>query len=196
MKRLRRSLSTLNPYTGEADRSPLDVNTTEASSSSIPEDENCTMPCHHGGSCVMGRPVHGFSSELLEDEDKLHYASYNTAMYCMCPTGWTGMHCEVKLRECPSSSQVCANQQACLVSEDDFGMPFRHCECDPQETDFTLPYVTHFCGQAATTLCKTTGFLCKNGGTCLETTQEPGYVECDESATSTEKHVVSFLLNY
>ena len=168
---LRRSLSEMFPQTetssGEADRSNGDAAAKE-------EDQNvfCTMECRNGGSCQLGRAIHGFASELLEDQDRLHVTAYSTSMHCVCPTGWTGLLCEVKLRNCPSTTHGCNNGHKCILSEDDFGKPFRHCECDGVLSDFTLPYAAHYCGQTATVFCSEDRMIsghsfCKNGGTCL-----------------------------
>lgn len=176
-RRLRRSLSSeaaiLNntAYEYDADRSYDDTNKTDPEwLTQEVQDDECTMDCQNGGDCQLGRAIHGFSSELLEDEDKLHFNAYNTSMHCVCPTGWTGLYCEINLVEC--QQDTCFNGKKCLLSEDDHGMPFRHCECDAQQTDFSLPYAAHFCGQTATTFCAddkivSSHSFCKNGGKCL-----------------------------
>jgi len=174
-KRLRRSLDEDgdDPHEGEADRSYNDVNMTDSEwQPSHAQDDACTMPCHNEGSCGFGRAIHGFAAELLEDQDKLSFPAYNTSMHCVCPTGWTGLHCEIKLRKCPPTEH-CFNGKKCQLSEDDYGKPFRHCECDANQTDFSLPYTAHFCGQTATVYCasgivSSSQSFCKNGGKCLD----------------------------
>jgi hypothetical protein len=149
-----------------ADRSYDDTNTTVFQLEQ--SDDSCNLPCHNGGTCQLGRAIHGFAAELLEDEDTLHFTAYNTHEHCVCPTGWAGLHCELKFVECPSTG-VCFNRQKCIQAQDDFGKPFRHCECNATESDFTLPYAAHFCGQTALVHCGATRSFCKNGGKCLGT---------------------------
>jgi hypothetical protein len=164
-----------------ADRSYNDTNSTNFQLEQ--SDDSCSMQCHNGGTCQQGRPIHGFAAELLEDEDTLHFGIYNPIEHCVCPTGWTGLHCEVKLVKCPSAG-VCFNGKKCILAQDDFGKPFRHCECSAKESDFTLPYAAHFCGQTASVFCGATHSFCKNGGKCLGTVKSqaqphPG-CECTE----------------
>ena len=107
-KRQRRSLDDYDmdanivpDYVSEAhaDRSYNDINATDFQLEQ--SDDSCSMPCHNGGTCQPGRPIHGFAAELLEDEDTLHFGTFNPSEHCVCPSGWTGLHCEVKLVKCP-----------------------------------------------------------------------------------------------
>lgn len=176
-------------HKAQADRSYIDTNITdpewmEQEQYGVEHEDACSsQPCHNGGQCVLGRAIHGFAAELLDDEDNIHFDQRNTTFHCKCPPGWTGLACEIKLVECPAN-QTCFNERKCLLSEDDYGTPFRHCECDAYQTDFSLPYVAHFCGQTATVSCSQrivgsgsggSHSFCKNGGKCrnvLTTSQQ------------------------
>lgn len=114
--------------------------------------------------------------QLIQQEDTLHYGDQTTKMHCVCPPGWTGLHCELKLVEC--KDKTCFNGKRCIVSEDDYGMPFHHCECNGKLSNFSLPYAAHFCGQAMSVVCtaqrfKTAHAYCKNGGRCLDLVTDP-----------------------
>jgi hypothetical protein len=63
MARLRRSLDEDN-HTSVSDEM-LDgaQNLTQVAQ----DDEPCAMDCRNGGECRLGRAVHGFSADLLED---------------------------------------------------------------------------------------------------------------------------------
>lgn len=164
------TMESTTDFGADADRSYQDGNATDPEwehSAVQDETQECLMNCRNGGMCELGRPLHGFAAELLEDEG----ASHNSSMHCVCDTGWTGIHCEIKLSECENDE--CWNGERCQLSEDDFGMPFRHCECDALQTNFELPYVAHFCGQISNVWCSdtpsqsTSHSFCKNGGKCL-----------------------------
>jgi hypothetical protein len=134
-------------------------------------DRPCTLTCHHGGTCALGKPLHGFQTEELEDE--LAALSLHIYMHCVCPRGFTGLHCEIKLVECPSSG-FCFNDKTCAVNEDDAGQPFSHCECDGIESDLSQPYALYFCGETSKVSCRSVSghSFCQNGGRCLTDTQE------------------------
>lgn len=173
MARLRRSLDEGN-HTSSVSDEMLDgaQNLTQVAQ----DDEQCAMDCRNGGECRLGRAVHGFSADLLEDEDHLHYGDQITKMHCVCPQGWTGLYCELKLAEC--KGETCFNGKQCLKSEDDYGMLFHHCECNGKKSDFSLPYASHFCGEEMSIVCtaqrfKNTHSYCKNGGRCLDLVTDP-----------------------
>lgn len=64
MARLRRSLDEGN-HTSSVSDEMLDgaQNLTQVAQ----DDEQCAMDCRNGGECRLGRAVHGFSADLLED---------------------------------------------------------------------------------------------------------------------------------
>ena len=127
-------------------------------------DRPCTLQCRNGGTCAHGKSLHGFETEELGDELASLLPKSNRLMNCVCPSGFTGIYCEIKLVECPSTRK-CFNGKDCMVNEDDYGHPFSHCECDGISSDLSLPYAVHLCGIASTTYCHG-GSFCKNGGRC------------------------------
>jgi hypothetical protein len=138
-------------------------------------DHPCTQKCHHGGTCALGKPRHGFQTEELGDEvtSVRPWHESTTLMHCVCPRGFAGLYCEIKLVECPSSG-LCFDDKKCRMSEDDAGHPFSHCECDGQKSDLSQPYALHFCGGTSRVPCRTVSghSFCQNGGRCHDDPQE------------------------
>lgn len=141
----------------------------------------CTLDCRNGGKCRLGTAEFGFSSEM-EDMGMLHgdpdaYTDKGRAnrMHCICPTGFTGIQCEIKLADCGNDG-TCFNGEECEEDEDDFGNPLLHCECDANKSDLTLPYSGHFCRNIGHVFCAATEdenqsvhyshSFCANGGRC------------------------------
>eukprot|EP00538_Stauroneis_constricta_P001258 CAMPEP_0119551604 /NCGR_PEP_ID=MMETSP1352-20130426/4808_1 /TAXON_ID=265584 /ORGANISM="Stauroneis constricta, Strain CCMP1120" /LENGTH=306 /DNA_ID=CAMNT_0007597689 /DNA_START=279 /DNA_END=1199 /DNA_ORIENTATION=- len=168
----------------------LSVITTPASA----YDWDCNLFCYNHGTCVHGRGQFGSyiqvldeATEQAEEEQELDLFAEEDAhkkhidgMYCQCPMGYTGLQCEIKLSDCPQSHK-CSNGHDCRrgkVNKKD-GRTFFHCECDVEETDFTLhekdvaKYCDHisriFCGVSKNAQSSIGGSesYCMNGGRCL-----------------------------
>jgi len=137
-----------------------------------------SLACINEGTCRIGAPEFGYSNEIVEDEEDSPDNNSNPneeenykKMYCECPAGFTGAHCEIALVTCnndkdDSTSTTCFNGNPCIHAEDDRGGVYYHCGCDALKTDFSYGFSIHFCSKLATTFCST--YFCSNSGKCNE----------------------------
>jgi hypothetical protein len=127
----------------------------------------CDMPCLNGGVCKRRLDndeggSHRFELEQFQPQQPQRH-------YCVCPTGYTGVVCEIKLVLCTATfaanaaenhqhqttttTQACSNGNACQRAVDDSGTEYFHCECDMATSDLSLPYAAKFCEHASTVFC-------------------------------------------
>lgn len=127
------------------------------------------MTCINEGACIIGIAEFGYSSEIVEDEDPNPISEYKDKVYCECPAGYAGSHCEITLITCEDKDQTCFNGSPCIRAEDDRGGVYHHCGCDALKTDFSYGFSIHFCSKLATIFCSGANkgrYFCSNGGKC------------------------------
>lgn len=140
-------------------------------------DNGCNKPCRNEGVCHLGIPSFGYATGIdEEDPDPLAPSGESSnRMYCECPAGYAGPHCEIKLVMCEENQSKCFNGADCIRAQDDRGGIFSHCECDASNTDFSSRYASSFCQHTATVYCTTQQegetttarhTFCTNGGRC------------------------------
>jgi hypothetical protein len=138
----------------------------------LADDElvECTLDCERG-SCAKGIKSY---TDLIESGSPYPLQLYfdfitPSGEHCVCPNGYTGLHCEIQVTRCGESSTYCYNGSTCSYDVD--GDPM--CDCSSAHTD-EISYAGLACEQVATTRC-TPGFdqdvedaYCANHGVCIE----------------------------
>lgn len=106
-------------------------------------DFRCNLFCAHGGTCVHGHGKFGSYSGIDDDEEMpWEKVKHENGMYCLCPVGYTGLQCEIKMVVCGSDDHTCFNGSACKKDHSGTGESYWRCECDPKESDLTAAYGT------------------------------------------------------
>jgi hypothetical protein len=88
--------------------------------------------------------------------------------HCVCPDGYTGLRCEIRVAEC-GHSKFCYNGATCTYDDD--GDPV--CDCNAAHTDY-VSYAGSSCEQEATTRCvpgldqDEKDAFCANHGRCID----------------------------
>eukprot|EP00549_Striatella_unipunctata_P021423 CAMPEP_0118710708 /NCGR_PEP_ID=MMETSP0800-20121206/23576_1 /TAXON_ID=210618 ORGANISM="Striatella unipunctata, Strain CCMP2910" /NCGR_SAMPLE_ID=MMETSP0800 /ASSEMBLY_ACC=CAM_ASM_000638 /LENGTH=162 /DNA_ID=CAMNT_0006615009 /DNA_START=17 /DNA_END=505 /DNA_ORIENTATION=- len=138
--------------------------------------EDCTLDCVNGGQCQFGEAEFGFAFD--EPVPFTEQTNVNQ-MFCSCPTGYTGIRCEIKFKVCGDNQHTCFNGAECKLGIDSTGMEYLHCDCDPAKSDLTSSYAGVFCQHAAQVFCApghpgaVRHTFCVNGGRCI-TSVNPG----------------------
>lgn len=130
---------------------------------------DCTLSCKKGGQCVFGYKNHGNKHSHVEDlyflKDK-----EKDGMHCICPEGFAGLQCEVRLDKC--GSKFCYHGATCVTETDDFGSGNKFCDCTTATDllDAGAMFAGKFCESKSTKICDNAeGSLphfCTNGGRC------------------------------
>jgi len=134
------------------------------------------LDCENGGSCRLG--VKGYKDSY----DEMNLAVYNTkqenGMHCSCPSGFTGVRCEVDINHCHSNGggedHFCLNGVPCAPDEPAFDgvMKKYACQCDHAGDEISQMLVGRFCEYAVTEFCtkddhaRHSHSFCTNGGKC------------------------------
>jgi hypothetical protein len=152
---------------------PCDGNDNQASQ--VSPFESCLLDCVNGGVCRFGQTDASSSSNSTSKA-----AATRKGHYCFCPTGFTGVFCDIQFVMCENEDSVCFNGSPCQRDVDDSGAEFYHCECetDPAVSNLASRYAGRFCQQhGITTYCETksgtkvtaedkSSFYCSNSGIC------------------------------
>jgi len=136
----------------------------------------CDLDCENGGSCRLG--VKGYKDSY----DEMNLAVYNTkqedGMHCSCPSGFTGVRCEVDINHCHSNGgaedHFCLNGVLCAPDDPAFDgvMKKYACQCDHAGDEISQMLVGRFCEYAVTEFCtkddhaRHSHSFCTNGGKC------------------------------
>ncbi|XP_028817903.1 protocadherin Fat 4 isoform X2 [Denticeps clupeoides] len=115
----------------------------------------CTMnPCHNGATCH--KHIHiGHVFVVLESTAVIFVSPQNEIFTCLCPTGFTGLKCDVDIDEC--DQDPCNNDGVCVNYMGGFS-----CQCLKGFSGLHCSVVADECQTVA----------CQNGGTCLSTEGE------------------------
>lgn len=81
----------------------------------------------------------------IDDDEEMPWeeVKHENGMYCLCPVGYTGLQCEIKMVVCGSDDHTCFNGSACKKDHSGTGESYWRCECDPKESDLTAAYGTN-----------------------------------------------------
>lgn len=118
-------------------------------------EETCTLQCQHGGQCKFEDNGEGFSAAP--------WGQAEDGMFCSCPRGFAGLHCEYEAQACGSGETVCLNGSACVRDRPGDGYrckrpqqarQLERCNPSPQHVEF-------YEGMAVAA-------FCLNEGTCRE----------------------------
>ncbi|CAJ1934336.1 unnamed protein product [Cylindrotheca closterium] len=151
---------------------------------------DCNLFCFNGGECRHGKGKFG-SYGNVDAENPWESKDHVEGMYCSCPSGSTGLQCEISLKGCRTTENNfqhnCDNGMECKLDKNGEGHSFYHCECD-DDTVFENEYVEKYCAHISTVFCGhnknddtfSSSQFCVNGGKCLPDdtngTKHPG---CD-----------------
>jgi len=147
-------------------------------------DWKCNLFCYNGGQCLHGKGKFGQYTDTSSTPAPLPWdrtVQPGLGMYCACPSGFSGMQCELAMEVCTANSMICFNGQACTHATDMNGKSWFYCGCDVQHSDMKAPYAEKYCEKISTVFCnKGSGDIgsgsksyCTNGGKCKKKTQ-PG----------------------
>jgi hypothetical protein len=148
-----------------------------ADTSLSPYTSPCGWECLNGGYCEILLNV----TVVLSTNVK----SGGTTSSCVCPPGFGGIACEIKLKQCDNSQKTCFNGMPCVLKDGNY-------VCDCFIADQINPFAGKMCRQPYTNYCSggpvaernkgsaTPTFFCTNGGTCTQssvgTATSPGYL--------------------
>jgi len=137
----------------------------------------CNLFCFNGGECRHGKGKFG-SYGNVDAENPWESKDHVEGMYCSCPSGSTGLQCEISLKGCRTTENNfqhdCDNGMQCKLDKNGEGHSFYHCECD-EDTVFENEYVEKYCAHISTVFCGhnknddsfASSQFCVNGGKCL-----------------------------
>jgi hypothetical protein len=101
----------------------------------------CSLQCANGGECKRTGERTNISkgADTKKANNRLPDDSH-----CSCPTGYTGVLCEIKYTMCEGDVKTCFNGEDCIRNIDDRGKSFYHCQCDAIESDLSTPAAHEF----------------------------------------------------
>lgn len=138
---------------------------------------DCNLYCFNDGECRHGKGKFG-SYGNVDAENPWESKDHVDGMYCACPSGTTGLQCEISLKGCRTEENgfqhSCDNGMDCKLDKNGDGHSFYHCECD-DDTVYENAYVEKYCAQISTVFCGhnknddtfSSSQFCVNGGKCL-----------------------------
>lgn len=136
------------------------------------DHSSCDLACQNNGICRKG------SKDLSYlDNFNVNSPSHNDDFeHCVCPIGYVGLTCEIRLDVCPGGTHVCMHGAQCHphLSHDTGKLEFR-CDCHKAD-EFGLRYAGKYCQYESSEYCTTDGLrpigesaaFCVNGGECLD----------------------------
>jgi hypothetical protein len=104
-------------------------------------DPGCFLQCKNGGQCKKSGRTNNSPSG---GDKKKSNARLPDDSHCECPTGYTGLLCEIKFHICEGDQHTCFNGEDCIRNIDDRGKTFYHCQCDAAASDLSTPAAHQF----------------------------------------------------
>ena len=140
------------------------------------EDEQvCDLDCENGGSCRFG--VKGYKDTYDNLDLPVHAVRSERGMHCSCPSGFTGLKCEVSINHCQTdgseSEHFCLNGVPCDPDDTNVNGAINKfsCQCDIEQGETSPQLAGRFCEYAVTEFCskdraRHNHSFCTNGGKC------------------------------
>eukprot|EP00934_Nitzschia_sp_Nitz4_P005877 Nitzschia sp. Nitz4//scaffold328_size19456//17272//18206//NITZ4_008724-RA/size19456-augustus-gene-0.28-mRNA-1//-1//CDS//3329547983//5867//frame0 len=144
---------------------------------------DCNLSCLNGGKCTFGAGD-GFGSYTDDDAvSALPWSdeySKKTGMYCTCPSGYTGLQCEIAMVMCDTDTMVCFNGNSCAkMRSQQSNTYWWRCQCDIENSIMTASYAESYCRTVGMVKCTGDGY-CLNGGKCgPKETDDQLFVTCE-----------------
>ena len=142
----------------------------------------CDLECSNGGSCRLG--VKGYKDSYDALNLPVYEKKHEDGMHCSCPSGFTGLRCEVDMNHCHNDHTGAATEHFCLngvscapdaldeVFDGELSPNKLSCQCDGHAHDhisqmlagrFYEYAVTEFCSEEEE---RHNHSFCTNGGKC------------------------------
>jgi hypothetical protein len=113
-----------------------------ASASALAQgDIGCSLQCLNGGQCNRSERTNPASPSA---DKKKQSNRVQDDSHCSCPTGYTGVLCEIKYHLCEGDVHTCFNGEDCIRNFDDRGKTFYHCQCDAAGSDLSTKEAHQF----------------------------------------------------
>jgi len=119
--------------------------------------ESCTLQCQNNGQCT-------FEESNEREEPSSPWGQAEDGMFCSCPQGYVGLHCEFKAQTCGLDEMICLNGSTCVRDNQQNGY---RCE-PPQEQPHQLARCNPSQNHAEFYEGMAVAAFCVSGGTCRE----------------------------
>lgn len=128
---------------------------TQVRSRRMSTDKDCSLECMNGGTCIPGAS-----------------SNNNTSAQCDCPSGYSGLQCDIAVDLCGENQHPCYNGATCVVHAKGESS---YCDCS-SAASLDRAYAGHFCQHVSTVFCAAPAAgehlpkhtFCTNGGTCKQ----------------------------
>lgn len=147
--------------------------------------KKCALNCLNGGQCVFGVKDYGNHVDINEAKE-LPWLSqtHSDGAHCVCPTGFTGLFCQIQAEKC-GNRLWCYNGSQCKQTEVKYGAIKHYCDCS-EATKGEVSFAGIGCQHKSGVFCEPKGenseevSFCVNGGSCYETGNEPFGCDCPD----------------
>ena len=104
-------------------------------------EHECTLKCQNGSSCVAKSDRSESSAGGVNQQDR--------GLYCDCPEGFAGLHCEYKAEVCGNDELICLHGSKCEEYDGGYRCSQRDFEyCNPKS-----PHIEYYLGMAVAAFC-------------------------------------------
>jgi hypothetical protein len=151
----------------------------EFKDSNITNDfEDCNLVCANGGKCRNGAKDTSFWDKFGDALSHYSVSHDKNFEHCVCPEGFTGLTCEIKMVVCPQGNHVCLHGSKCTQGGNGKNAS---CDCEAGSSSFEM-LAGKFCEYKSTTLCNSGSHFsfCVNDGECVVSSDDESerYVSC------------------